>query len=227
MSERWVTISEAAKALGVSQATVRRRIARSMLDVQVEADGKKLVRVPGRIDGEGSAGVGERATSVGASDKSGERTAGGARASTVEARMERLFDPDRPKRFAPGDLIPDSDGEESETHRYQRLAGAAVVLAQRQTDEANEKLELLVDQHRKLRQLFFVSSGALVGVLLVTVMLLWSSSREAGRAGQAEVTLRQGIMAAEARADDAERALGEAELQWLRAGRVLSEVPER
>ncbi|MEQ9454412.1 MAG: hypothetical protein RLN76_07450 [Phycisphaeraceae bacterium] len=169
MTERWVTITEAAKVLGVSQATVRRRIARSMLEVQVERDGKKLVRVPlvGHVASDSTSDK-----TVGVSGSVARPSVSEGNGAEAEERLERLFDPDQPKRFAPGDLIPDSDGEESETHRYQRLAGAAVVLAQRQTDEANEKLELLVDQHRKLRQLFFVSAGSLVGVLLVTVMLL-------------------------------------------------------
>jgi hypothetical protein len=159
-----------------------------------------------------------------------EKDASASEAASAELRLERLFDPDRPRRFAPGDLIPEAASAEesdSEAHRYQRLAGAAVVLAQRQTDEANEKLELLVEQHRKLRQLFFVSAGSLLGVLTLMVVMLWSSSSEAGRAGAQELALRQGLIQAESRANLADREAEAARRELSEALGRLGEVTRR
>ncbi|QDU72767.1 helix-turn-helix transcriptional regulator [Mucisphaera calidilacus] len=165
MPQAWVTIQQAAQALGVSTSTIRRRIARSMLDVRVETDGRKKVRIPA-----------DEPTTP----------------DSPEEAIEQLFDPEHAQTFAPGDLLADTAPSDApEAHRYQRLAGAAVVLAQRQTDEAHDKVRLLNEQNQRLRKLFFTSSAIFASILTLSLLMLWSSSSAAGAAEQQALTLRQ------------------------------------
>jgi len=70
------------------------------------------------------------------------------------------------------DIAPPSDGaEESEARRFQRLAGASLVMAQRQTDEANEKLAIVRHELHRARRW---GQGVTAAAIFCAVMLLFS-----------------------------------------------------
>jgi len=70
------------------------------------------------------------------------------------------------------DIARPADGEEeSEVRRFQRLAGASMVLAQRQTDEAHEKLAIVRDELHRARRW---GQGATAGAVVCVVLLLFT-----------------------------------------------------
>ncbi|WP_428387537.1 hypothetical protein [Mucisphaera sp.] len=199
MPDTWVTITEAAQALNVSTSTIRRRIARAMLEARVDAHGRKQVRIPSAIAPEPQQDSPPDHRTTDTQPKPHSPT------NSPEQAIQALYDPDQPRTFAPGDLLantaPTGDNE-SEAHRYQRLAGAAIVLAQRQTDEAHDKLERLDDQHRRLRKLTFTSWAIFAALLLLTLSISWSQAARAGAAEQENAILTRALQQTPAQTTD-------------------------
>lgn len=222
MPKSWVTIPQAAEALGVSASTIRRRIARSMLDARVETNGKKLVHIPTNL---------VRDTPATQPDEPQPATETHIEDASPEELIERLYDPDAAHNFAPGDLLAGTaPADIPETHRYQRLAGAAVVLAQRQTDEAYDKVRILAEQNRRLRKLCFTSWAIFAGLLSLTLLMTWSSSSAAGSAEQETLTLRQKLTETQSELDHLQNQLQPTNSPWEQTPRnrhSLSEVPTR
>ena len=208
MAEQWLAVAEAAEALGVSPATVRRRAKRQALRSRTGANGRLEVAAPAPDE----SNQGESNPPADEPDPTREQASapapGADRASPLaKGRYSPLPqdnvgtnppppDPGRyyarltpgellkPAENAPGSGADDAatDQPESELQRYQRLAGASVVLAQRQADEANEKLAIVRGQLRQLRYVCGGSWAALAAVVLIAIVTAGVFS---GRAAEA------------------------------------------
>ena len=81
----------------------------------------------------------------------------------------------RPGFMRPGAAMEDGADEadsspEAQAKRFQKLAGASVLLAQRQTDEANEKLALVHNQMYRMRQMMYTSWAAVALIAVVSIV---------------------------------------------------------
>ncbi|MEM6551728.1 MAG: hypothetical protein AAF750_06345 [Planctomycetota bacterium] len=141
----WMKVSEAASELGVSVATVRRRMAKGEIEGRKGRSGAWEVR----LGGGGGGGDTEQAVS-----------ASGPAAVT------------------------DVAGYREEIERYQKLAGASVMLAQRRADAAEEAMVRSRAVVHQLRKVAWVTGGTAAAVLVLSCGLLiglgaWGSSASA------------------------------------------------
>lgn len=201
MTMKWQTVAEAAATLGVSPETVRRRAKRRKLESRQGPAGCMEVRVhvpeprpdatpeaaPQAADEPGSSAQGEAA---------GPHSARFGRYSPLpEAMTEQIAaEPQRSPwsarstaKLTPGELLRNEgkseEGQaEDELTRYQRLAGASVILAQRQADEANEKVAVARNQAHHLRKLCYTSWAGMAVMAAACLILLVMLGSRANRA---------------------------------------------
>ena len=180
MAIQWLTVNEAAQILGISADTVRRRARRGMLDSRKKA-GRMQVRipVPGEDQPDSLAATQSNSdndtTQSAATEATQPESATGAQAA--ESQDAAVNENSTQQRFTPGDLFkpPDSGEPEDELRRYQRLAGASVILAQRQADTASEQVVLARSELNRLRRICLTSwaGGAVaLGLCLLVILIL-------------------------------------------------------
>ncbi|WP_432798334.1 hypothetical protein [Poriferisphaera sp. WC338] len=238
MAGKWLSVDQAAKALGVSASTIRRRISSNMIEWQEGERGRREVYVCFDDEaGEHVAGLSpnpqlaeahiedvletEEAIELPVDREALAKQASGA--GKMKARKSQNKTIEKPAAQVPvgqgemGEYAPlpgeavgtghDDDGEwwepseeneekrwpmkqqgfmrpgkllseeddcsdtspEAQTRRFQKLAGASVLLAQRQTDEANEKLAIVHNQLYRMRQMTYTSWAAAVLIAAVSL----------------------------------------------------------
>ncbi|MEM1211862.1 MAG: helix-turn-helix domain-containing protein [Planctomycetota bacterium] len=142
----WIRVSEAAELLGVSPATVRRRVSKGEIEGRKGESGAWELRL-------GDAGAAEEAVTESAP----------AAVTGVGA---------------------DVAGYREELERYQKLAGASVMLAQRRADAAEEAMVRSRAVVHQLRKVAWVTGGTAAAVMVLSCGLLiglgaWGSSASA------------------------------------------------
>lgn len=182
-AEGWMKVSDAAEALGVSPATVRRRVSKGEIEGRKGESGVWEVRLEQRSVEGNSVEVGAGVEGV--------ELGGGGR-----------------------------DYRE-EMERYQKLAGASVMLAQRRADAAEEAVVRSRAVVHQLRKVAWVTGGTAAAVLVLSCLLIiglgvWGSSASA----EAEAN-RQALVSAEA---DARQSRAEASAATREAARLLGRL---
>ena len=223
MATRWLSVRQAAEALGVSDKTIRRRVQRQMLDARTGAGNRMEVCVPvvgddasvdleplaepdppareapaapppspppspspspsaafiakaGRYSPLPGAARDDDATTPATATTATSAASDNADDAPAHDTSDAEGDNDRPG-FRPGKLLGDGDADDTEdvARRFQRLAGASMMLAQRHADDAHEQLVHArgeIHRLRKLCQGAFVAAAALaiVGLFLIGVL---------------------------------------------------------
>ncbi|MEM6391172.1 MAG: hypothetical protein AAF797_00060 [Planctomycetota bacterium] len=173
----WISVSEAAEELGVSAATVRRRVGKGEIEGRKGRSGAWEVR----LEGDGQV-----------------EDAGNGLESTA-----------------------DLSGYREEIERYQKLAGASVMLAQRRADAAEEAMVRSRGAVHQLRKVAWVTGTTAAGVMVLACGLLiglgvWGSSASA----EAEAT-KQALIAAK---EDARNSRAEASAATREAARLTGRL---
>ncbi|MEM9251272.1 MAG: hypothetical protein AAGB29_02885 [Planctomycetota bacterium] len=126
---------------------------------------------------------------------------GDERSAEADAAFERLQSAGRD--FKPSDLESAAHGGD-EAARFQKIAGAAVLLAQRQADDAREQVALARNEAYRLRRLCYtswtVTAAAAVLCFGLTLSLGYTASSAAARADVAEHLANRHAQAATAQA---------------------------
>ncbi|MFA9479375.1 hypothetical protein ACERK3_13880 [Phycisphaerales bacterium AB-hyl4] len=231
MAERWISVAEAAKALGISATTVRRRAQREQLDSRIGDEGRLEIRLaePGRANEPTAA---EADSPDAPTAHTAEPVAAAAdqenhaddsidvdadeEVSDVDAEVAQVAGPNPGKfgnysplphndvgitpgqatgrptaRLTPSELLGQADdpadsGPEAELRRYQRLAGASMILAQRQADEAHEQVTLIRAESHAWRRW---CQGAWAGVAVVVLLAMFVVGIVGHRASSAQAAL--------------------------------------
>ncbi|MEX1017537.1 MAG: hypothetical protein WDZ31_12415 [Phycisphaeraceae bacterium] len=193
MAAKWMSVAEAATVLEVSEATVRRRVRREMLESRTGSHGRMEVRLPEAAADAPPAEPAQPAEAADATDAGKARTDAPApnpakfgRYSPLPGHEVGVTPSDsgsRPgNRLTPGALLGKADGQggggasdlpagpEAEMSRYQRLAGASMILAQRQADEAHEKVMLVRAEAQLWRRWCQGAFAAVAGVVLLALV---------------------------------------------------------
>ncbi|MEO0965109.1 MAG: hypothetical protein AAFY08_08310 [Planctomycetota bacterium] len=249
MAQLWLTVDDAADALGVSPSTVRRRIKAEKLESRSNPDGVTEVLIQSNGDDAIDALNPSRELSARRRAENTEdqlranpwiRAARPGEALTADRRddaqqrQDRSSEtpqPDQPQdatpppfsekvaasesttadtasldhespdhqqlkeaghAFTPSDLEATTDSHE-ELARFQKIAGASVLLAQQQADDAREQVALARHEAFRLRRLCYASwtVSAAVAILCfgLTLYLGYTASSAAARADAAEQAL--------------------------------------
>ena len=201
MAVKWLSVAEAAQVLDVSESTVRRRIDRKMLLARKGEGHRREVQIP--VPDEQADDV-QRQTAEGLQEwasQEQENTRQPESESEVQVQNANpwvaaqqgeadpaaaVFDPPayRPHmRLTPRALLKKNENEDDLT-RYQRLAGASLMLAQQQADQASEQVAVARHQAYRLRRLCMISWAVTAAVLLLSVMTIAGMSYRVGQAHQ-------------------------------------------
>ena len=213
MTSKWLSVEQAAKAIGVSASTVRRRVSSNAVkwrngengrrevlvdfenkamkvgsgdfvaaDMSIEAVGESRESakkrnaeefVPRRIKATGRdkkvlgeqkyAPLPDEKVGVGGDDYEEWK-------NNRQSEKER-WPMGRPNMLKPSHLLSDQEEEEdnspeAQSRRFQKIAGASVLLAQKQADEANEKIAIMHNQVYRMRQMCYMAwaSAAVIAV---------------------------------------------------------------
>lgn len=218
MAERWISVAEAAKALGVSATTVRRRAQREQLESRIGDEGRLEIRLPALATEADTAGATapptqrsthEPTAATAASEQDREAEGSDATAADQMSPNPGKFGHYSPlphggvgitpqsvgkltARLTPGDLLgsggdASDTGPEAELRRYQRLAGASMILAQRQADEAHEQVSLIRGESHAWRRW---CQGAWAGVAVVLLLAMFIVGVVGHRASTAQAALQ-------------------------------------
>lgn len=228
MAVKWMPVADAAKVLGVSERTVRRRVQDGLFDRRVGEGGRTEVRLPvpdATASAADASAVSEPAVAgderAAAPDERAASSEGPVpptdAASHASAEAAATPNPRKFGRYSPlGASTPDADDAqaaatarsaasgprsmlgmaggakgagpagvpENDLQRYQRLAGASMILAQRQADEAHEKVMLLHSEANRLRRACRVAwaGAAVVQLVAMAVVGLFGHSVSQARA---------------------------------------------
>ncbi len=264
MATRWLSVKEAAAALGVSEKTVRRRVRRQMLESR-RGDGGRIEVCAPVPDAGGEAPVSiqrqaaanepsagptagfiakagrysplpasahdtpttetDATTNPATRPTTGPATHAGVSSMSAPAGADDRHDEqpaddaggDRPG-FRPGKLLGDGEeaGTEDVARRFQRLAGASMMLAQRHADDAHEQLVHARGEIHRLRKL---CQGALIAVAATAVLGLFIVGVLGARASNANTRLE----AQRERTEAAELAMQRADEQrWQVTEQLMS-----
>ncbi|QDU35485.1 hypothetical protein KS4_35680 [Poriferisphaera corsica] len=231
MLSKWLSVEEAATALGVSATTVRRRISANAVEWQ-QNEGRREVKVyfeQGTEDQPGMGLVLERngapieqhdTPRMKAAHKQPQdlqepieleparpnaQVLGGQNYSPLPSDEVGTPDEDedwneisenqteaerwpmgKPGFLKPSHLLNDQEEKddlspEAQARRFQKLAGASVLLAQRQADEANEKIAILHNHTYRMRQMCYLawSAAAVIALASIGTVAFTSSSAPA------------------------------------------------
>lgn len=154
----WIKVSEAAEALGVSPATVRRRIGKGELEGRKDQSGVWVVRLE----------------------------------QDEAAETEPLS----------AESTGDDCGCREDLERYQKLAGASVMLAQRRADAAEEAMVRSRAVVHQLRRVAWVTGGAAAAVMVLSCGLLIGLGAWGGSASAEAEANRQALQSARTEARD-------------------------
>ncbi|MEX2543632.1 MAG: hypothetical protein WD316_00750 [Phycisphaeraceae bacterium] len=247
MAMRWLLVRDAAATLGVSERTIRRRVQRQMLEARPGEAGRVEVCVPlpdaASVDLDAPPGGTDHPAAeppAGFIAKAGRysplpasarpaqddrRQAASASSShdaatteDVDAASQQQQQGDWPS-YRPGKLMGDADADapEDAVKRFQRLAGASMMLAQRHADDAHEQVVLARGEIVRLRKVCQYACAAAAGLAIVGVFLI-------GIVGHRASNANARLEAARERADVAEVAAQTADEQRQEVTRRLLDV---
>lgn len=167
MGATWLTTAEAAKTMGVSRSTISRRVRRGMLQTKTDKSGRRLVCVPveSNISLEPMAHAKRLAKKRQAEDQSKADQSGEQSQSTISVDAQQ------------------------EIAQARKIAGASLVLAQRNSDEAYQHAAQAYNHAEAVRQqsrwaMIGLASTAGVCLLLCVIFGLNAASASARAVAQ-------------------------------------------
>lgn len=160
METQWLSASEAAKALGVSPTTVRRRAKNGQLEQREGPNQKIQFAVTLAQPAQNEKAAPSRASKTKSSAKPQ------AKPETGSAMPDAFLKQHQPEKFT------SATTKDEDVSRYQKLAGASVMLAQKRADDAHELLVHTRAQVLSLRRLVWASWGFAAGMALVCVVAM-------------------------------------------------------
>lgn len=204
MNEQWLSVAEAAKALGVSEQTVRRRAHQGKLRSRQGSSGRLQVRVKANTapcDKQRAQNPWLQqyaplpAAEVGTPIDPNEKPSGlplarrplSASSTSSSSATTATPIPLKPLGLS---MLNCHANDEDDLTRFQRMAGASLMLAQNQVNEANEKLAIVRHELHRSRK---VTRWAVAGATLAMVICLFTL---AGRGGNAASVQAQASEAA-------------------------------
>jgi|GEM_PF-4782668 len=208
MIQQWLSVTEAASVLGISDTTVRRRAQRDDLECRMNSAGRLeiLVETSQEDDNELAEALVNRTRrlpkapqkantltndlAIAADKTTGKKTKPKIKAASATLRHAINLEDEIQEEDAAYDVQPsgtqeqlnpfikataNEQEEQEELSRYQRMAGASIMLAQKQADEAAEELAHARYELQQGKQQFRIVSGLAIFFAFCT-FLAWFTS---------------------------------------------------
>ncbi len=180
--EQWVTVSEAASAIGISEAKVRSAAQDDAIQTRTTAQGRLEVLVQ-LLDDEQVQFAKALATTPECSNASESEDAssdedGAGQPSEAQKNQNPFFK-----------MLHGAE-EDNELNRYQRMAGASLIVAQKQADEAAEKVAMLRYELNRSRNRANVAAYAACICVCVALLALFGRGRAVPQSANADTPNR-------------------------------------